>query len=333
MSALRGKPDSLCSPRAFPSLTHSSLNRTASAQKQRRPLHDPPLPGPCEKLLGVPTGVTSAAPNQRHSGLRMRSIAPWPRAILWYKCDSFAWGRVMSGSSRQEVQRRLSADDRSISQWIGPIGFAVVVGIAYFLSAQLSLFLLSESDGVAVFWPAAGIASGALIVFGGDARLSVAAATIVATIVANLLGDRTIWAASAKALCNAGEALLIAGLIERYFGPRFDLDRLSHVVGFLAAAIVATAIMAVGGMAAIKLFHSPTARILTTWYDWFASDLLGVLAVAPLIIGLASAARKPPPRSELIEGIAALAVLAATTGIIVSLPPEPWKTVVSIAVL
>jgi hypothetical protein len=43
---------------------------------------------------------------------------------------------------------------------------AVGVAIAYFLAARLSLALLAKSDGVAVFWPAAGIASGVLIAAG-----------------------------------------------------------------------------------------------------------------------------------------------------------------------
>src|SRR5262245_52820177 len=226
-----------------------------------------------------------------------------------------------------------SVDGVSTARWIGSSGLAVAVGIAYFLAAHFSLLLLTKPDGVAVFWPAAGIASGALIVFGRDARLPVAVATIVATIVANVLSDRTIWAASAKALCNAGEALLVAGLIERYFGSRFNLDRLTHVLGLLAAAIVATAVSGVGGTAAITLFHSPESQFLNTWYAWFASDLLGILTIAPLMVGLAAAMHKPPPRSELIEGAAALAVLAGMTGVIVFLPPLPWKTVVAIAML
>src|SRR6266849_1978885 len=112
---------------------------------------------------------------------------------------------------REEVQRRLSADGNLIRRWVGSIGLAVAVGIAYFLAAQLSLFLMTKPDGVAVFWPAAGIASGVLIVLGRGARLPVAVGTMVATIVANLLSDRTIWGAIPMALCNAGEALLVAG--------------------------------------------------------------------------------------------------------------------------
>ena len=44
----------------------------------------------------------------------------------------------------------------------------------------------TKPEGVAVFWPAAGIAIGALIALGPDARLPVAAAVAVATITSKL---------------------------------------------------------------------------------------------------------------------------------------------------
>ena len=73
--------------------------------------------------------------------------------------------------------------------------------------------------------------------------------------------------------------------------------------------------------------------MLTTWQHWFASDAIGIIIVAPLVIGLAAAVRQPPPRSELIEGAAALVALAVMTGIAISLPQEPWETVVPVALL
>src|SRR6266581_5136832 len=158
-----------------------------------------------------------------------------------------------------------------MQRWLRAIGLAIAVGIAYFLAARLSLVLLTKPDGVAVFWPAAGVAAGVLIALGPGARLPVAVGTMVATIVANLLGDRTLWAAIVFALCNAGEAVLTAGLIERHFGSGFSLDRLRHVLGLLAAAIVATAVSGVGGTMGFKYFQSSTAPILTTWQHWFAS--------------------------------------------------------------
>jgi hypothetical protein len=128
-----------------------------------------------------------------------------------------------------------------------------VVGSLYILSAKLSLSLLTP-EGVAVFWPAAGVAAGVLIAFGPPARWGVVVGTMVGTIVVNLLGDRNLWSSIVFALCNAGEAVLTAWLIERYFGSPFNLDRLRHVLGLLGAAIVATAISGIGGTLGFVLF-------------------------------------------------------------------------------
>ena len=212
------------------------------------------------------------------------------------------------------------------------IWLAVVVGGLYILSAKLSLSLLTPT-GVAVFWPAAGVAAGVLIAFGPRARWGVIIGTMAATIVANLLGDRNLWSSIVFALCNAGEAVLTAWLIERYFGSPFSLDRLSHVLGLLGAAIVATAVSGIGGTLGFALFHDASASIFATWQEWFASDALGIVTIAPLVIGLASAAREPPAQSETIEGFIALASLIVMSVIVIALPPKPWTTVVPIALL
>jgi integral membrane sensor domain MASE1 len=187
----------------------------------------------------------------------------------------------MLQSLNQAVHRRAGADPTLPR--IGAIGISMAVGIAYFVAAQLSLAFLTKPDGVAVFWPAAGISSGVLIALGRDARWPVAGGVMVATVVANLMGDRNVWSASVFALCNAGEALLVAWLIERYFGSSFSIDRLRNVLGLLAAAVVATATSGIGGTVAFALFHSPTAPIWTTWQHWFASDAVGIITVAPLV--------------------------------------------------
>ncbi len=218
-------------------------------------------------------------------------------------------------------------------RWLRPLGLAIVVGIAYCLSARLSLFLLTKPDGVAVFWPASGIATGVLVALGPRARIPVAAGTIVATIVANVLGDRTLLSAIVFALCNAGEALIAGWLIEHYFGPHFSLDKLRHVLGLLAAAVVAATISGIGGTAGFIYFHSSAAPLLTTWQHWFASDALGIVTVAPLIIEFTSAARAPPTPRERTEGFAAIALLAVLASFVVYLPQGLWGTVVPIAML
>src|SRR5260370_39533802 len=119
---------------------------------------------------------------------------------------------------------------------IGAIGLGIVVGIAYFFAAQLSLALLAKPDGVALFWPAAGLSSGVLIALGRAGRLPLASGVIVATIIANLMGDRNVWNAAASALWNTGEALLAAWLVERYFSSSFTLARLRTLFALLSSA-------------------------------------------------------------------------------------------------
>ena len=230
------------------------------------------------------------------------------------------------------VQARSSDPADPVRRWMSLSWLAVVVGSVYILSAKLSLSLLTP-EGVAVFWPAAGVAAGALIALGPRARWAVVVGTMVATIVANLLGDRNLLSSIVFAICNAGEALLTAGLIERYFGSPFSLDRLRHVLGLVGAAIVAAAVSGIGGALGFALFHGATASIFDTWQNWFASDALGIITIAPLLIGLASAARQPPARSETIEGLVALASLIVMSVIVIALPPEPSTTVVPIALL
>ena len=213
------------------------------------------------------------------------------------------------------------------------MAIAVLVGIAYFLAARLGLALLTKPDGVAVFWPAAGIASGILIAFGPAARLPVALGVMAATVVANLLGDRNLGSAIVFALCNAGEALIIAWLIEQRFGSGFSLNSVRRVLGFFLAIGVGTAVSGIGGTVGFILFHSSEAPVLTTWLNWFASDALGVVTVAPLVIGIARTLHDLPERRELAEGMLALVVLALASAIGFGSPTHYWFTILPLALL
>jgi signal transduction histidine kinase len=233
---------------------------------------------------------------------------------------------------RRQVQHELSTGI-DLTRWVGSIGLAVAVGIVYFVAARLSLALLTKPEGVAVFWPSAGVSAGVLIALGSRARWPVVVGTMAATIAANLFGDRNLWSAVLFALCNAGEAVLSAWLIEHYFGSDFRLDKLRNVLGLAAAAIIGAAVSGIGGAVAYKLFHSTTTSMLTTWQHWFASDGLGIITVAPLLIELASASRDRPSLSELAEGALAVAALALVSGLSIFLQSELLATVGPVAVL
>lgn len=170
--------------------------------------------------------------------------------------------------------------------WVGSIMAAAAFALAYFLSARLSLDLLEKSDGVAVFWPAAGVASGVLIAVGSAARWPVVIGVMFATMMANLLGDRNAWSSVLFAIANASEAAIVAALIERWYGPLFELNTLRHVLGFFAATVAATVVSGIVGTIGFVLFYGDSSGSApTVWIHWFASDALGTLTVAPIVIG------------------------------------------------
>jgi integral membrane sensor domain MASE1 len=79
------------------------------------------------------------------------------------------------------------------------------------------------------------------------------------------------------------------------------------------------------------MLRGPSAPMLETWQHWFASDSIGIIAGAPLVIGLTTVVRRPSPRSEVIEGTLALVALAVMTGLIIPLRHEPWDDALPIA--
>src|SRR5262245_35664408 len=66
---------------------------------------------------------------------------------------------VLQNLRSPSTRERLSAGV-DLTRWTGAIALAVAIAIAYFLAARLSLAMLTKPDGVAVFWPAAGVAAG-----------------------------------------------------------------------------------------------------------------------------------------------------------------------------
>ena len=207
------------------------------------------------------------------------------------------------------------------TEWVSSLGCAVGVAIAYFLAARVGLALLA--DEVAVFWPASGIAVGILVVVGPRARGAVGVGVVVATIAANLMGDRSLWTSVLKGFCNAGEAVLTAWLIERWFGRAFAFDDIHHVLGFVAAAGLGPAASALGGAATMTLLHT-AAPFWDVWCIWFLASGVGVLVVAPLLIGLGQVGSALPSRTESVEGVVILIVVLLVSWYAVAHPTGAW---------
>jgi signal transduction histidine kinase len=227
--------------------------------------------------------------------------------------------------------QRLYSSDNDSTRWrSASIGLAAAVGLAYYLTARFSVSLVFQPEGVAVFWPAAGISSGILIALGPRARWPVVAGVIGATVVTHLIIKDPLWAGVALGLCNAVEALVTAGLIQLYVGAAFNLVQLRHIISLLVAAVAGTVVSGIGGAVTYRLMRGPSAPMLETFQHWFTADVIGIIAGGPLVIGVVAVVRRPSPRSEVIEGALALVALAAITGFVISLPRERWETMMPI---
>ena len=209
-----------------------------------------------------------------------------------------------SGETYEKNQGAAFHLDSSSQSWLRAVGLFVVVGISYFLAARVGV-VLGVSQGVPIFWPAAGIAVGAFITLGPNGRLPVAAAVVAAQIASGILIGRSLSLTITFAFFNTGEALLTAWLIERWFGRTFTLETVRQVLGFVVASAVSEAIAA-SGAGAVVHFLEPTTSSGHAWRLWFASCSLGIFTVAPLLIGLGEIVRELPPRRELIEGTIAV---------------------------
>ena len=126
---------------------------------------------------------------------------------------------------------------------------------------------------------------------------------------------------------------MVMWLIERWYGPAFNVDGLRRVLGFFAATTVATAIAALGASGAMKLFGPSTASFLDVWEVWFASDALGVITVAPLLIGVAAAVREPSSWRELLEGTVAVVIVSVANGFALALFTGSWSLMAPAAFL
>jgi PAS domain S-box-containing protein len=202
---------------------------------------------------------------------------------------------------------------------------AAAVAVFYFLAAHLGLALQTEPSGVAVFWPASGIAAGILVVFGSSIRPALVLGVVVGTVAANLLSDRGLWTSVFNGFCNAGEAVFTAWLLDKWFDRPFTFGDLSHVAGFAAAGAIGVAASSLGGAATMTLLHT-TAPFWEVWREWFLSDGLGFLSVTPLIIGLAQSWSDLPSRAESIEGVGVLSVLTLISLYAVNHPSGSWLT-------
>lgn len=161
---------------------------------------------------------------------------------------------------------------------------AVVLGVGavYYVTARLSLRLSLVERNVTPIWPPTGIAVAALLVYGRRVWPAIAGAAFLV----NLPISPSALTAGTIAAGNT-IAPVAAVLLLRRAGFRSDIERLRDALAIVLAALVAMTISAtIGTVSLVSAGVVPPREFLASWSVWWAGDAMGVLIVAPFLMGL-----------------------------------------------
>jgi integral membrane sensor domain MASE1/anti-sigma regulatory factor (Ser/Thr protein kinase) len=178
----------------------------------------------------------------------------------------------------------------------------VVVAVAYYASARLGLRLALVGHIVTPLWPPTGVAVVAVAAYG----FSVWPAIALAAFAVNVSIADTPLVAAGIAAGNTLAPLAAVALLRRFSFDR-QLARLRDAMTLVAVALASMLISASVGTACVELAGS-SARVIDTWWVWWAGDAMGVLIVAPFLWSLA---RLRGTRIRWTSGMQGVALFAA----------------------
>ena len=167
---------------------------------------------------------------------------------------------------------------------------ALTLSLAYLAAAMLGL-RLAPADGFATFvWAPAGISLAALVL--GGARLWPGVA--VGALLTSLAAGSPPLLAAGFTLASTAAAVAGATVLCGTAGFRGSLARWRDLTGLLAAAVVSASLGASMASLSLLLWREAPADVARLCWAWWTGNLLGVLAVVPLLLTAAASALERP---------------------------------------
>ena len=177
-------------------------------------------------------------------------------------------------------------------------GTVALAAAAYYLAGRLGLELAYLDGAVAALWPPAGLGLAVLFLFG----IRLWPAIVIGDL---FLGDYStpMGTVLAQTVGNTVAIITAAWLLRRYTHKRGSLERVTDVLAFVVAALIAAVISAAFGPLALRMGDviapEELGRVVRTWT---LGDAAGALVVAPVILTWASLGLRGLGRSQAVEG-------------------------------
>jgi PAS domain S-box-containing protein len=202
------------------------------------------------------------------------------------------------------------------SFWSGRLA-APVLGILVFLTAAAGIVLTEETGRIAALWPVNALMLGFLLRAAPGQGWRLAAAGFAGNALADLASGDGPAVALSLSLCNLAEVGLAFVSVRRCLAGR-PIDPTSpRLLGALLIFAVVLAPALAAGLAAAVLAGLTGAEPVAAWRRWFLADALGMLTVAPLLLGFTRAGlAQLVRRGRRVEALGSLAVVAAVAFIV-----------------
>jgi PAS domain S-box-containing protein len=209
---------------------------------------------------------------------------------------------IDGGAGVIEGRRRLAA------AWSSDVVKAIVVGVVYYVAAQLSLHLALVEENITPLWPPTGIAVVGFLLFGIRLWPGVA----IAALAVNIPISVSVPAAAVTAVGNT-LAPLVAAVLLRRVGFHLRIDRVRDALALVVVAVLSTLLSASIGAGTLVVSGAVSeGSFLPAWSVWWAGDAMGILVVAPFLLILPTVrAHAPRPGRARAEALGLFVLLGS----------------------
>ena len=214
----------------------------------------------------------------------------------------FEKGRALSieDQDRQSRVRRTAVD----------LGRIVLLAVVYFSTAKASLLLAIPPGYATAIWLPSGIALAAMLLFGTRIWPGI----WLGAALTNLTIQGSPLLAVLIGTGNTMEAVVAAGFVRRYVGPRGEFETSGAVAMFVVLSALSALTAAIIGSVSLTLSRTiPPSEFSSNAWIWLQGDASGMMIVTPLIL---TWRLRPLPHWNMAKWVEAAALalsLVATT--------------------